>query len=351
MPSNYTPVATPHATITVPVDGDTRNAASVSTGIKQVADNVADLDARAAELNDNQTFNGDNDFAGAVSLQGGTSLDGDDLTANTGSFIDGRDAETAGLKALALPAGGKKLIGDWPSTTSGGSGHARARLYAASQGFLLTYNARWDVTDALWYYDEHTDVAGTGNREATILRLGMGSTTTITAKAGALLGMYTGTDGWTDANFFTKRTELGLSTELAVGSLMGVAADGVMRVGYPARDVGFHEALNLIGVGGAPAFQNSATNASPGLSAAFWRDALGMVHLQGFIAVVANGDTVFTLPSGYRPSDTVRLVAVNAATPTAPVLCAVVIDSAGAVKCYGGTGFNISLDGLSFRVA
>lgn len=60
-------------------------------------------------------------------------------------------------------------------------------------------------------------------------------------------------------------------------------------------------------VGGAsePAFQNSWVNFSAGWqSARFWKDPMGVVHLEGLIKSGTPGSTsvAFTLPAGYRPS-------------------------------------------------
>ena len=66
------------------------------------------------------------------------------------------------------------------------------------------------------------------------------------------------------------------------------------------------EPIRLIGAPGQPGFENGATNipGEPGLSiqpAGFYKDAFGIVHLEGFVKKGSSG-VIFTLPSGYRPA-------------------------------------------------
>lgn len=70
----------------------------------------------------------------------------------------------------------------------------------------------------------------------------------------------------------------------------------------------------LIGAPGEPAFGASWMNAGSGFQAAgFYRDAEGVVHLRGSLAL-GKVMTIFTLPIGYRPAATEEF---NAALNTA----------------------------------
>lgn len=60
--------------------------------------------------------------------------------------------------------------------------------------------------------------------------------------------------------------------------------------------------LQVIGKGGAPGFANSWVNyATTTAPAAFWKDAFGVIHLQGLIKSGTVGSAAFMLPPGFRP--------------------------------------------------
>lgn len=66
------------------------------------------------------------------------------------------------------------------------------------------------------------------------------------------------------------------------------------------------EAPHIVGGAGEPALQNSWVNytgAPVGGYAVtrFWKDPLGMVHVQGMVEAGTPPSVVFTLPAGYRP--------------------------------------------------
>src|SRR4029434_390302 len=64
------------------------------------------------------------------------------------------------------------------------------------------------------------------------------------------------------------------------------------------------EDVHLGGGTGEPPFQNGWHNFDPSTNstAGFFKDALGIVHLQGTILIPNNGSTAFALPQGYRPA-------------------------------------------------
>jgi len=64
-----------------------------------------------------------------------------------------------------------------------------------------------------------------------------------------------------------------------------------------------HEAIHLVGEAGEPEFENSASNSGQEtVHAGFYKDSLGIVHLQGTVEAPTTGQPVFTLPPGFRPS-------------------------------------------------
>jgi hypothetical protein len=64
------------------------------------------------------------------------------------------------------------------------------------------------------------------------------------------------------------------------------------------------EATHLIGAAGEPAFQNSWSNFGSGTATAgFYKDPWGGVHLKGLIASGTTPAVIFTMPSGYAPSE------------------------------------------------
>jgi hypothetical protein len=91
--------------------------------------------------------------------------------------------------------------------------------------------------------------------------------------------------------------------------------------------------------------------------AGFWKDAFGVVHLEGSVGCTGNateGVTIFVLPAGYRPPDqsgtgVIRFLALGSGVT--PVQLAI-LDCCGNLVYDGPDGSNddyISLDGLTFR--
>jgi hypothetical protein len=102
-----------------------------------------------------------------------------------------------------------------------------------------------------------------------------------------------------------------------------------------------HEAVHFVGATGEPAFENGWTNysANPGWSqAGFWKDAFGVVHLEGTLTAGTSGAPAFTLPAADRP-------ATNLFVPVANGTFAYIM-STGEVEPFA-TG-DVGIDGLSF---
>jgi hypothetical protein len=64
-----------------------------------------------------------------------------------------------------------------------------------------------------------------------------------------------------------------------------------------------HPAVLPVGSAGEPAFRNGWKNYGGAWSrAGFWKDASGVVHLQGTLTGKKAGKVAFQLPVGYRPA-------------------------------------------------
>ena len=103
-------------------------------------------------------------------------------------------------------------------------------------------------------------------------------------------------------------------------------------------------------VNGVPVDEWGSVSPNVNNSAGYYRDPFGRVHLQGIVSKCfspPSGDTIFTLPPGYRP---VKLQ--HHGTVSSDAFGAVNVDSSGNVFAvagnYGNAGW-ISLDGISFR--
>lgn len=105
------------------------------------------------------------------------------------------------------------------------------------------------------------------------------------------------------------------------------------------------EAWHEIGATGQPAFQNSWANEIPGseTTAAFYKDAMGVVHLKGIVNGGTNG-AIFTLPAGYRPSAGLGELVYR--TSGSGLLA---VYPTGDVDILAGTGA-VTLDGVTFRI-
>src|SRR5206468_11384469 len=109
------------------------------------------------------------------------------------------------------------------------------------------------------------------------------------------------------------------------------------------------EDVHLVGTAGEPPFQNGWHNFNPSTfaEAGFFKDALGIVHLQGTITG-PSGFPAFTLPQGYRPAKNLFLP-ISGSGPIAALL---IVSPDGQLRpaCAGGGTCSVGLDGLAFRV-
>jgi S-layer homology domain len=109
------------------------------------------------------------------------------------------------------------------------------------------------------------------------------------------------------------------------------------------------EDFHLVGQPGEPPFQGGWSNFGFGFSqAGFFKDALGIVHLKGFI-IGPSGTSAFTLPAGYYPGEISFMpIAGSAGGPVAAYLQ--LQNGPIFLFCAGGGTCSVGLDGLSFRV-
>lgn len=112
------------------------------------------------------------------------------------------------------------------------------------------------------------------------------------------------------------------------------------------------EGWREVNISGEPPFQSSWVNTGGSYStAAFYKDSLGRVYLKGTVtraSAGAVGTTIFQLPVGYRPSQTLVFAAGGTGTK-------VDVNSNGDVVFQAGTGANpadqVSLASISFRAS
>lgn len=129
---------------------------------------------------------------------------------------------------------------------------------------------------------------------------------------------------------------------ISVGSILGATTAAV-------ADLGTNNAVAYNGTYSwpvetriAPTLAGTWANLGAGQpDVTYWKDPFGMVHLEG--AVTSGGaDTIFTLPTGYRPAAAQLFPAVANA-----VFSYVQIATTGVVSCPAHTA--VSLNGIAFR--
>jgi len=110
-----------------------------------------------------------------------------------------------------------------------------------------------------------------------------------------------------------------------------------------APDSGWNE------VGTSPAFTNSWVNYGSGYNTcAYYKDAVGFVHLKGLVKSGTDGSAIFTLPAGYRPAAKELLSASSN-----DAYGRIDIATTGTVTPSAGTTSPtwVCLDGLMFKAA
>lgn len=97
-----------------------------------------------------------------------------------------------------------------------------------------------------------------------------------------------------------------------------------------------------------PALTNSWTRRTTGSTPeGYYKDSLDIVRLRGNIKGGSLGQTIFTLPTGYRPPYSTGLVCY---TDSPVQIGLLLIGTDGTVKLSSGALNSVVLDGLAFRV-
>jgi hypothetical protein len=106
------------------------------------------------------------------------------------------------------------------------------------------------------------------------------------------------------------------------------------------------EEPNVVGATGQPAFQNSWVNFDTttfhGLR--FWRDPVGVVHLEGLIKSGVVPSVVFTLPNGYLPINGHTFTVISNGA-----IGRVDVAPTGNVVVQAGNNTYVALSGITFR--
>ena len=298
MPANYNGssigrTAREAVTLSLPVDGDARNAESVNAALRVLADKLKYVE-------DQGVFQ---DVVNTVAQL---------LTLN------GPGTDTGGvIKTTSAPAaGGRKLL--WETLIGSGM---YARLYASSanNGFELTFNAKWRTGTNDWVPDAASGAGGTP-----MTRFGLLSSI--------------GTSGVDrDTSFFFDYYDNGAS-----GAAISEATFALKRISWGNADG--KRAWTNVG-----AFSGTWVNFGAGKYSAAYRlvsnGVSATVELSGSIKSGVVGTTAFVLPAAYRPANEVQLAcAANGA------LGIITIDTAGNVTVTAGSATRTDLNGLSFRL-
>jgi hypothetical protein len=144
------------------------------------------------------------------------------------------------------------------------------------------------------------------------------------------------------------------------GTQINVSTLGTVPTAQTANSIAPAEGWHEVGASGQPGFLNSWSNAPAAFveSAAFYKDAGGVVHLRGTVTG-GTAPAVFQLPSGYRPANGKGLImpvsCTGGACPNGVGVVGVVGGTqlsppapAGAVTVQGGATA-VSLEGVTFR--
>lgn len=106
------------------------------------------------------------------------------------------------------------------------------------------------------------------------------------------------------------------------------------------------ETPHVVGAAGEPAFQNSWVNFDTASfkDARFWKDPMGIVHLEGLVKNGTIGTTIFTLPAGYRPSNGQLFASISNSA-----IGRIDVAPTGNVVATTGNNAWITLSGITFK--
>jgi hypothetical protein len=110
------------------------------------------------------------------------------------------------------------------------------------------------------------------------------------------------------------------------------------------------EPVRLVGTPGNPGFNSSWKNFGPSFApAGFYKDQLGIVHLQGLVDPPGFAGAIFTLPEDYLPEQSYNFTYFGAmadSEKTVPVVIEADGDVTAASSDYSSS---LTLDGITFR--
>lgn len=137
-------------------------------------------------------------------------------------------------------------------------------------------------------------------------------------------------NGFKMTTFGVQATTINLVGAVALNGSLSVAAGGITSEVWQT-----------------PTFANGWSNFGNGWDgAAYFKDALGIVHLRGMVKGGTIGQAIFTLPVGYRPSGPLLFPTI-----ATDAIGRIDIDTTGAVKFLSGTATWVTLSGVRFRAA
>jgi hypothetical protein len=125
------------------------------------------------------------------------------------------------------------------------------------------------------------------------------------------------------------------------------AAGGALSGSYPNPQLASPEATQLLTLG--LSWVPNTVGPAPG----YWKDAFGVVHLEGMMksGQVGGGKVFATLPAGYRPSSLLFFNALTSDGNTAITPGEIDVFSSGGIQVFVGNNGLVSLNGITFRAA
>ncbi len=126
--------------------------------------------------------------------------------------------------------------------------------------------------------------------------------------------------------------------DVAVDTLTGDDINESTLRAVPAKQEAVHK----------PNLPAGFTTVAGRLVPGYWKDTVGVVHLEGSIRVT-NAGTAIVLPRGYAPAATVEFQHVVEVPGADPTFVAITVDTAGNVEIDKPA--ELPLDGITFRAA